>query len=128
PRTAEQARGLVEIVGADGIDLAINLEVPEDIVVERISSRRVCSNCGAIYSVKAPPAVPGVCDKCGGEVVQRDDDTEASVRKRLSLYNEQTEPLLALFDEQGLLVNVDGVGDPDRITEDLVAVIDARLG
>lgn len=127
PRTAEQAKGLTGIVGDDGVDLAINLEVPEDVVVERISSRRVCSNCGAIYSVSSPPATPGVCDKCGGEVVQRDDDTEASVRKRLSLYNEQTEPLLAVYEAQGLLATVDGVGDADAITSKLVEIIDDRL-
>ena len=128
PRTPQQAKDLQEIVGPDGIDLAINLEVAEDIVVARISSRRVCSNCGTNYSVDSPPTSNWTCDKCGGEVVQRDDDTEDSVRKRLSLYNEQTAPLLAWFDEQGLLAEVDGVGDPDAITEKLFAVIDARLG
>lgn len=128
PRTPQQAKDLEEIVGPDGIDLAINLEVAEDIVVARISSRRVCSNCGTNYSVDSPPTSNWTCDKCGGEVVQRDDDTEDSVRKRLSLYNEQTAPLLAWFDEQGLLAEVDGVGDPDAITEKLFAVIDARLG
>ncbi|MGB6058406.1 MAG: adenylate kinase [Microthrixaceae bacterium] len=127
PRTAPQAEALLSMVGEDGIDLAIDLEVPEDIVVERISSRRVCSNCGAIYSVQSPPSTPGVCDKCGGEVVQRDDDTEESVRKRLSLYNEQTEPLLALFDAKGLLAVVDGVGKPDDITDALISLIDSHL-
>ena len=127
PRTAEQAKGLLALVGDQGIDVAINLDVPEYIVVERISSRRVCSNCGTIYSVDAPPATPGVCDRCGGEVIQRDDDTEAAVLKRLAIYNEQTEPLLAWFDERGLLVTVDGGGDPDAITEQIVSVIDDRL-
>jgi adenylate kinase len=127
PRTAEQARGLLALVGDQGIDVAINLEVPEEIVVQRISSRRVCSNCGANYSVAAPPSTPGVCDRCGGEVIHRDDDTEAAVLKRLSIYNEQTEPLLAWFDERGLLVTVDGVGDPADITTSIVAVIDDRL-
>jgi len=127
PRTPQQAKDLQEIVGPGGIDLAINLEVAEDIVVERISSRRVCSNCGTNYSVDSPPTHDWICDKCGGEVVQRDDDTEESVRKRLSLYNEQTAPLLAWFAEQGLLADVDGVGDPDAITEKLNAVIDERL-
>ncbi|MGB3410313.1 MAG: adenylate kinase [Microthrixaceae bacterium] len=127
PRTAPQAEALLSMVGDSGIDLAIDLEVPEDIVVERISSRRICSNCGAIYSVKSPPSTPGVCDKCGGEVVQRDDDTEESVRKRLSLYNEQTEPLLELFDAKGLLAVVDGVGEPDEITSGLIRLIDSHL-
>jgi adenylate kinase len=128
PRTAEQAKALVALVGEGGIDLAVNLDVPEDVVVERISSRRTCANCGAIYSVDSPPATPGVCDKCGGEVVQRDDDTEGSVRKRLDLYNSQPQPVLEWFDGQDLLVTVDGVGDPDRITTELVRVIDSRTG
>lgn len=127
PRTLQQAKDLVEIVGDDGVDLAIDLEVPEDVVVERISSRRVCSNCGAIYSTSTPPAKPGVCDRCGGDVVQRDDDTEEAVRKRLALYAEQTLPAVDWFGERGILVRVDGVGDPDTITEALVSVIDARL-
>ena len=127
PRTAEQAKGLLALVGDQGIDVAVNLDVPEYIVVERISSRRVCSNCGTIYSVDAPPATPGVCDRCGGEVIQRDDDTEEAVLKRLAIYNEQTEPLLAWFDERGLLVTVDGVGNPDDITAEIVNVIDDRL-
>ena len=127
PRTAEQAKGLLALVGDRGIDVAVNLDVPEYVVVERISSRRVCSNCGTIYSVDAPPATPGVCDRCGGEVIQRDDDTEAAVLKRLAIYNEQTEPLLAWFDERGLLATVDGVGDPDAITASIIAVIDDRL-
>ena len=125
--TPEGRQGLLAMVGDQGIDVAVNLDVPEYIVVERISSRRVCSNCGTIYSVDAPPATPGVCDRCGGEVIQRDDDTEAAVLKRLAIYNEQTEPLLAWFDERGLLVTVDGVGAPDAITEQIVSVIDDRL-
>ena len=127
PRTPQQAADLQQIVGEGGIDLAIDLQVPEEVVVERISSRRVCESCGTIYSVQSPPTVDWTCDKCGGKVVQRDDDTEASVRKRLALYNEQTAPLLAWFAEQGLLAEVDGVGDPDAITEKLVSVIDERI-
>lgn len=127
PRTPQQAKDLQQIVGDAGIDLAINLEVPEDVVVARISSRRVCSECGTIYSVDSPPTHDWTCDKCGGAVVQRDDDTEESVRKRLSLYNEQTAPLLAWFAGQGLLAEVDGVGDPAAITEKLLSVIDERI-
>ncbi len=127
PRTPQQAADLQQIVGEGGIDLAIDLQVPEEVVVERISSRRVCESCGTIYSVQSPPTVDWTCDKCGGKVVQRDDDTEESVRKRLALYNEQTAPLLAWFAEQGLLAEVDGVGDPDAITEKLVSVIDERI-
>ena len=120
PRTPGQAADLQRLVADEGIDLSINLEVPEDIVVERISSRRVCENDGTIYSVSSPPKVPWICDTCGGNVVQRADDTEESVRKRLATYNEQTAPLLAWFDERGLLATVDGVGDPDEIFGKLV--------
>lgn len=127
PRTEPQARSLLEMVGEDGVDVAIDLDVPEDVVVERISSRRVCSQCGAIYSTLSSAELEEVCAKCGGQVVQRDDDTEEAVRKRLAIYNEQTEPLLALFDEIGLLEVVDGVGDPDEIARRLIPLIDGRL-
>lgn len=127
PRTEPQARALLEMVGEDGVDVALDLDVPEDVVVERISSRRVCSECGAIYSTASSESAAEACAKCGGKLVQRDDDTEEAVRKRLAIYNEQTEPLLALFDGIGLLEVVDGVGDPDEIAARLISLIDARL-
>jgi adenylate kinase len=127
PRTPRQAADLQRLVAESGIDLAINLEVPEDVVVERISSRRVCLDCGTNYSVTDESGATGVCAKCGGRVVQRDDDTEEAVRKRLATYNEQTAPLLEWFDEQGLLATVDGVGDPDEIFERIAALVDARV-
>ena len=110
PRTPGQAADLQRLVDGTGIDLAINLDVPEDVVVERISSRRVCLDCGTNYSLTDESGATGVCARCGGRVVQRDDDTEESVRQRLATYNEQTEPLLAWFEDQGLLATVDGVG------------------
>jgi adenylate kinase len=128
PRTLQQAKDLAVLVGDGGIGLAIDLEVAEDVVVERISSRRVCSNCGAIYSTSAPPADPWTCDKCGGDVVQRDDDTESAVRERLAIYAEQTVPAVKWFGEQGLLETVDGIGDPNEVTQRLVDAIDRRLG
>jgi len=127
PRTVQQAKDLAALVGDGGIDLAVDLDVAEDVVVERISSRRVCGNCGAIYSTTAPPTDPWTCDKCGGDVVQRDDDTEDAVRKRLAIYAEQTVPAVAWFGEQGLLVSVDGVGDVDEVAERLADAIDSRL-
>jgi adenylate kinase len=128
PRTPGQAQDLMDLVGEDGIDLAIDLDVPEAVVLERITARRVCRGCGATYALgRDDEAASGRCSRCGGEVVQRDDDREDAVRRRLSLYNDQTAPLLAWFAERGLLETVDGVGDPDRIAESLVAVIDARL-
>lgn len=128
PRTLQQAKDLVALVGEDSLDLAIDLEVPEDIVVARISSRRVCANCGAIYSTSAPPEVNWTCDACGGEVVQRDDDTEAAVRHRLELYAQQTVPAVDWFGEIGLLVRVDGNGAPEAVTQQLITVIDGRVG
>lgn len=123
PRTPPQAEFLNSILGDGGIDLAINLEVPEDVVVERITKRRVCQSCGTTYAIGDDSANSGVCAKCGGDVVQRADDTEESVRKRLALYQSQTQPLMAWFQGNGKLVTVDGVGDPERIAEALVAAI-----
>jgi|JI9StandDraft_2_1071091.scaffolds.fasta_scaffold203695_1 adenylate kinase len=129
PRTEQQGKDLVVLVGSDGIDLAVDLDVPEDVVVDRITGRRVCRECQTTYSLgRDESAASGVCAKCGGEVVQRDDDTEEAVRKRLAIYASQTLPAVRWFDEQGLLVTIDGVGDPDDITASLVAAIDARLG
>jgi adenylate kinase len=128
PRTEQQAKDLLALVGADGIDMALDLEVPEEVVIDRITTRRVCSNCGATYSLgRDESATTGVCAKCGGQVVQRDDDTEAAVRKRLDIYSSQTLAAVRWFGEQGFLVTVDGVGDPDDIADALAAAIDARL-
>ena len=81
------------------LDVVLDLEVPEDVVIERISKRRVCEDCGTNYSVDAPPRYDWTCDNCGGEVVQRDDDTEEAIRHRLDLYREQTEPLIAWYEQ-----------------------------
>ncbi|UDY33865.1 adenylate kinase [Dermatobacter hominis] len=129
PRTPGQAEYLQGLLAPQGVRLAINLEVPEDVVVERITGRRVCSQCGTVYAVgRDESAATGVCAKCGGAVVQREDDTEEAVRKRLALYAQSTEPLLAWFRERDLLADVDGVGDPDDIAVELVRIIDARTG
>jgi len=127
PRTPGQAEYLQTLLAPDGVQAAINLEVPEDVVVERITGRRVCSSCGTTYALgRDESAASGQCANCGGEVRQRPDDTEDAVRKRLALYAESTEPLLAWFRERDLLVDVDGVGDPDDIAAALVARIDER--
>lgn len=125
PRTQAQAEFLNGVLAPRGIDLAINLDVPEDVVFERITRRRVCDSCGTTYALGNPSADSGNCAKCGGTVVQRDDDRPEAVRKRLDTYVAQTEPLLAWFEGRGKLVTVDGVGDPDAIARALVAAIDA---
>lgn len=127
PRTAGQAADLQELVADGGITAALNLEVPEDVVVERISSRRVCEQCGTIYALGDPSADSGRCERCGGSVVQRDDDTEEAVRSRLETYNEQTAPLLEWFESQGLLATIDGVGDPDEVAARVAEAVRQRL-
>lgn len=124
PRTTVQAKALDEMVGPKAIDLALDLEVPTELVLQRLSSRRVCSTCGANYSLEAPPKLNWTCDLCGGEVVQRPDDTESAIRRRLDLYEESTAPLLEFYSERNLLSVVDGVGTPDEVMERLVEVVD----
>lgn len=127
PRTPGQAEYLQGLLAPQGVSLAINLEVPEDVVVDRITGRRVCSECGTTYALgRDESATSGTCVKCGGTVEQRPDDTEAAVRKRLALYAESTEPLLAWFRERDLLADIDGVGDPDGIAAELVRIIDGQ--
>lgn len=129
PRTEPQAKALEGIVADAPLQVVVNLEVPEAMVAERITKRRVCkANGGHIYSTDAPPTVPGVCDLCGGEVVQRADDTEEAVRKRLDLYAAETLPLVPFYAERGLLVEVDGVGSPDEVFARLVTAIEAAAG
>jgi adenylate kinase len=100
PRTIKQAQDLEELTP---IDAVINLVVPEHVIVARLSSRRVCKNCGTIYNVLfLKPKVEGVCDKCGGPLIQRDDDQPAVIKERLKLYEATTKPLLEFFEEGGL--------------------------
>lgn len=127
PRTVAQGRSLQEITAERPLDVAVDLEVPEDVVLDRITKRRVCTTCGRIYSVDSPPTTPWVCDADGGDVVQRADDTEDAVRKRLDLYAAETKPLVPFYDELGLLEVVDGLGSPDDVYARLRAAVDARL-
>jgi adenylate kinase len=121
PRTVVQAKALA---GFAEIDVAVDLEVPEEFVLNRLSSRRVCVSCGRIYSVKAPPAVNWTCDTCGGEVVQRADDTPEAVQKRLAAYASETIPTVEWYAATGQLVQVDGLGTVAEVTARLVAAID----
>lgn len=125
PRTPPQADALDDITADAPFDLAVNLDVPESVVIERISSRRVCENCQAIYSVQKPPARNWTCDRCGNRVVQRDDDRPEAIEARLALYETQTAPLRRWFEDRGKLVTVDGAGTTDEVAEALVAAIEA---
>src|SRR5919197_1730125 len=120
PRTKVQAEALQQLLGPDGLDAAVDIDVPTEVVIERISGRRVCATCGATYHVNAPPKVDWTCDKDGGEVVQREDDTPEAVMRRLDLYEKATRPLLDFYDGLGLLVTVDGDGDPDEVFDRVI--------
>ncbi len=124
PRTIVQAEALAEIVDPFGLDLVIDLQVPTNLVMKRLASRRVCVDCGSNYSTAVPPLVNWTCDVCGGEVVQREDDTEDAIGRRLNLYEVETAPLLDYYEERGLLVEVNGTGNPDAVTRRVVSAID----
>lgn len=126
PRTVGQAEALGRVTADLPLQAAIDLDVPEEVVLRRIADRRVCVDCGTNYSVDAPPRYDWTCDVCGGEVRQRDDDTEEAVRTRLDLYRKQTAPLITWYTERGLLEVVDGLGPADDVTKRLVAAVDAR--
>jgi adenylate kinase len=127
PRTLPQARELDRVLADRPLDLAIDLEVPREIVLDRIAGRRVCDDCQRVYHVNMPPEQPWVCDTCGGKVRQRDDDTEEAVERRLELYESETVPIIDYYRGQELLVVVDGVGEGEDVFERLVKVINERL-
>jgi adenylate kinase len=109
PRTIPQAEHLKTLLADLDItlDAAVNLDVPRDVILDRLTTRRTCVDCGAIYNVKSMPTkVEGVCDKCGGKVVQRDDETEEAISNRLDVYNEKTAPLVDFYRNEGLLLDV----------------------
>ncbi|WP_298336871.1 adenylate kinase [Ferrimicrobium sp.] len=115
PRTKDQAIELNALLEPASLHMVINLEVSVALVLRRLSSRRVCSVCGSIYSDELPPKTVGICDNCGGELVQREDDTEAAILRRLEIYEKTTTPLLGFYADMGLLETVDGVGTPDEV-------------
>jgi adenylate kinase len=128
PRTVAQAESLLDITAArrKPLDSVVNLEVPRELVLERLAARRACEDCGANYSTAVPPTQPWICDVCGGKVVQRSDDTEEAINRRLDLYDTQTAPLIEFFRDRRLLAEVDGVGAPDDVAERVIAAIEAH--
>jgi len=121
PRTTEQAERLEDFTK---IDIVINLVIPDDILLEKALARRVCKECGNIYNIasidregiKMPPLLPkaeGKCDKCGGGLIQRKDDNEQTIKGRLDLYKNQTQPLIEYYRNKGLLKDVKVIGDPE---------------
>jgi len=124
PRTLSQAQSLAEITAEQPLDLVVDLDVPTEVVLVRLASRRVCADCGANYSVQVPPKHGWTCDHCGGDVIQRSDDTEDAIKRRLDIYEAETSPLIQWYDERGLLMVVDGDGDADAVTARLIRAID----
>jgi len=126
PRNADQA---AELDAMTDLDVVLFLEVPESELVDRLTGRRVCEECGTNYHVEySPPEEAGVCDGCGGTLIQREDDTEATVRDRLSVYRENTEPILERYADHAGYVEVDGDQPPDAVWEDVRAAIERRVG
>ncbi len=110
PRTIPQAEALKKLLADMGeeLDAVVNIDVPREVILDRLTTRRTCTDCGEIYNVKSnPPKAEGVCDKCGGAVVQRDDETEEAISNRLDVYNEKTAPLAGFYDKEGMLLTVE---------------------
>jgi adenylate kinase len=128
PRTVGQADALTGVLSKRGltIDHVISIEVPNEELVERLTGRRTCKACGAGFHVQFdPPKKAGVCDKCGGELYQRDDDKEATIRNRLKVYEDQTAPLIAYYKKAGLLRPIAGQGSIDDIFARITSVLKA---
>lgn len=129
PRTIEQAQGLAEMLKGvgSGVGLVVFLTLPKEEAVRRMASRRTCANCGEVYNViSRPPKVEGVCDKCSGQVVQREDDSEATAVKRLMVFEDLTHPLVAYYKSEAAFQEVDAAQAPEKVEAALSAVIDSH--
>ncbi|HID70815.1 MAG TPA: adenylate kinase [Desulfobacterales bacterium] len=127
PRTIPQAEELTALLEKLGIklDMAVDIDVPKDIILDRLCTRRTCENpdCQAIYNVKSnPPKVEGICDKCGSKAIQREDETEEAISHRLETYNEKTAPLIGFYDKAGLLMSV-----PATSSDAVIDAVKAKL-
>ncbi|MDW2798493.1 adenylate kinase [Clostridium boliviensis] len=128
PRTIPQAESLQKAITEMGqqIDFAINIDIPDENIINRMSGRRACISCGATYHIVYNPSkVPGICDVCGSELVLRDDDKPETVKKRLSVYHAQTRPLIDYYKEAGVLVNVDGTQALNKVFSDITDILGA---
>ena len=121
PRTVPQAEALDTFAALQAV---VNIVVPEELVVARLSGRRTCKACGAIFHVvNSPASVDGVCDQCTGDLYQRSDDNETSIRARLAEYGQKTAPLESYYKERGVLLEVDGTGDPNDVEARVLQVL-----
>ena len=129
PRTIIQARELESIAKEFNfkIDAIINLDIPEEVLVRRLSGRRTCANCGATFHLEfKPPLVEGVCDKCGGELYQREDESEAAVKVRLETYNRQTKPLIDYYTMKGTIININGDQPMENVFKDIEKSLEGK--
>jgi len=123
PRTLEQARGLEGILSELNMDIdkVVNLKVNDDLIVERLGARRMCKTCGFEYNLKTrPPKKEGICDLDGGELYQRSDDNEETIKNRLTLYHDKTQPIEDFYRQSGKLVDIDGSGSFDDVFNSIV--------
>ena len=125
PRTVEQADALTKILADLGMKLTrvLNIHVPAEDLIERAVGRRICKNCGATYHVKFNPPKGETCDNCGGELFQRADDNEETMKKRLSVYEDSTRPLIEYYKKVGIYTEIDGRQPISKVTEDLIQVL-----
>lgn len=126
PRTMGQAEALEQLLGRDGVKLCISIDLPDELVMQRLSSRRVCQECAATYNDTEVAAISGTCEACGGDVVQRSDDKPEAIRKRLESFERDTAPLLSFYESRGLLVTVNGDQSMDEVTASIETVLHAR--
>jgi adenylate kinase len=127
PRTIPQAEGLEAILQGMGVGLqsVLLVQVPHNIIIGRLAGRRTCKNCGALYHLNFNPSTKErVCDRCGGELVQREDDREETISARLKVYDNQTAPLIDYYRQRGLLREIDGVGKVEEIRHRLIKVLE----
>lgn len=126
PRTVYQAEKLQEFLEEHGqkLDKVVQLVVDEDLLIKRLTGRRVCKNCGATFHViTIPPKEEGICDNCGEPLIQRADDTEETAVNRLKVYEEQTSPLVEYYEAKGVLAQIDGAGTPDEVFQSILDVL-----
>ena len=128
PRTIAQAEALDELLARRGekLDAVLEISVPDEEVIKRLSGRRTCRQCGAMYHIEFnPPKEPGRCDKCKGELYQREDDKEEVIKSRLEVYHSQTAPLIEYYQKKGLLKKIDGVGGIEEIFSRVMSALEA---
>lgn len=126
PRTIPQANVLDEALNKLGekIDFAVNVDVPDENIIRRMGGRRACVSCGATYHIEhVPPKAEGVCDRCNSELILRDDDKPETVKNRLEIYHEQTQPLIDFYEAKGVLKNVDGTVDMNDVFAAIVSIL-----